>query len=150
MTVNTVLCPVDFSAASEEAVRKAVDLCRSLGAERLDLAHVMQRPMVHLPEGAHYADHGTEELLRNTARRQLASLARRHSQHGLTVTHTLLAGVPTHDAILEHAKQIHADLIVMSTLGRTGLSRMLLGSVAEKVVRLSAMPVCTVRTSDDA
>lgn len=147
MSVQTVLCPVDFSAASEEAVRYAIDLCRSLGAARLDIGHVMQRPVVHLPEGAHFADEGAEEQLRHNARRQLESLARRHSQHEIEVTHTLLVGVPTHDAILEHAKQIGADLVVMSTLGRTGLARMLLGSVAEKVVRLSPVPVCTVRSN---
>lgn len=147
-TIKTVFCPVDFSSASEEAARYAVELAGMLGAERLDLAYVYQQPSLHLPDGAYFADGSGDELLRANARRQLESLSRRHSQHGLRVTHSLLLGLPTHQAILDHAEEVGADLIVMATTGRSGLGRLLMGSVAEKVVRLSKIPVCTLRAGD--
>jgi len=143
--VRTVFCPVDFSAASEEAARYAMGIAEKLGAERLDLGHVYHSPALHLPDGVSYTDAASDELLQANARRQLEQLARRHSQHGLRLTHSLIQGMPTHAAILEHAREIDADLIVMSTTGRSGIGRLLLGSVAEKVVRTSQIPVCTVR-----
>ncbi len=145
--VRTVLCPVDFSAASEEAARYAVALAQTLGATHLELAHVFHHPAVHLPDGTLAAD-ASEELLRANARRQIEHLARRHSQHGLEIGHSLLLGLPTHTAILDRARDLDADLIVMSTTGRSGLSRFLMGSVAEKLVRLSPVPVCTVRAAE--
>ena len=146
--VRTVFVPVDFSSASEEATRYAVSLAAALGAARLDVGHVHQAPAVHLPDGTYYADAASAEQLQSNARRQLEQLAQRHSQHdGLRVTSALCFGLPVHQAILDRAREIEADLIVLSTAGRGGVARALLGSVAEKVVRLSHVPVCTVRAS---
>ena len=146
--VNTILCPVDFSAASEEAARYAVQLAGSLGASRLAFLHVFQRPIGPAIEVAStFIDAQAEVAIKEHLRRELEGLAKRHSAHGVEVEASLLEGIP-YATIVEQAEAIEADLLVMATHGRTGLSHLLLGSVAEKVVRTSTVPVCTVRVKD--
>ncbi|MCC6877863.1 MAG: universal stress protein [Sandaracinaceae bacterium] len=137
-----ILCPVDFSEPSEEASRFAVSLADRMGA-KVELVHVHQVPYYGLPETA------AEVMMADTAartyaQRQLEALAARYSAHGVEVTPKILEGVP-YDAIVQEAQRAGADLIVIGTHGRTGLRHLLLGSVAEKVVRTSSVPVCTVR-----
>ena len=76
--------------------------------------------------------------------RQLEDLAKRYGSHGVDLSTRLVDGIP-YAAIVEHAQEIGADLIVMGTHGRTGIAHFLLGSTAERVVRASRIPVCTVR-----
>ena len=82
--------------------------------------------------------------LRQTAREQLSRLAAGLQKRRLSVR-TLLGVGAAYDVIVDVAKKLKVDLIVMSTHGRTGLSHFLIGSVAERVVRSATCPVLTVR-----
>jgi len=146
--LRTIVCPVDFSAASEDAARYAVDLAEKIGADKLDFIHVFQRPVHAIPELGYYVEASAAEQIKESLRRQLDTLARRYSAHAVEVETHLLEGVPF-SGIVEHADASGADMIVMATHGRTGFTRFLLGSVAEKVVRTSSIPVCTVRVGED-
>jgi len=143
--VRTILCPVDFSATSEEAARYTIGLAEQLGATRVVFLHVFQRPVYPVSEVAGtFVDATAEEAIKESLRRQLEGLAKRYSQHDIDVDADLLEGFP-YPTINDAAMDEDADLIVMATHGRTGLGHFLLGSVAEKIVRTSEIPVCTVR-----
>lgn len=85
------------------------------------------------------------ELVREGALRRLAALAESSRRRGIEVTTVATTG-DVADAILTAAVDLGADAIVLGTHGRTGLSHLLLGSVAERVVRHAAVPVVTVRS----
>lgn len=138
--IRRVLCPVDFSPHSESAVQFAVELAQKLGAD-VHLLHVYQLPVYALPDGAMMA--GPEFTTRVTTELQkaLTSLAAKFQPTKLD-TH-LVEGVPYRE-VVRMSDELDADLIVMGTHGRTGLRHLLLGSVAERVVRSSKVPVVTV------
>ena len=139
LAVQTILHPTDFSEHSKYAFWLACALARDYGA-RLVMVHVVAAPAIVYGEGV--VPPNAEEL-RAAAREQLDGLrvpqgnvrAERRLQEGDAVT-----------AILGVAQELHADLIVMGTHGRTGLGRLLMGSVAEQVVRKASCPVLTVKT----
>jgi universal stress protein A len=139
-----VLCPTDFSAPSREAVSAASEVARMFSAS-LVLVHVVQP----LPAAATAASgypidiEALERALLEHAKQRLHESA--HSHVGSDVT-TILRAVRGSVAaeILEVASDEGADLIVISTHGETGLRHVLLGSVAEKVVRMATCPVLTV------
>ena len=138
LAVHTILHPTDFSEHSKYAFWLACALARDYGA-RLVIVHVVAAPAIVYGEGV--VPPNAEEL-RAAAREQLDGLrvpqgnvrAERRLQEGDAVT-----------AILGVAQELHADLIVMGTHGRTGLGRLLMGSVAEQVVRKASCPVLTVK-----
>lgn len=141
-----ILVPVDFEEPSQRALDFAVELATKLNAS-LTLVHVYEVPI--------YAYAGLVNTLPNllpvieeAAREQLTrSLSAVHSK--LPKADAILRmGIPW-DTIISAIGETGADLVVMGTHGRRGLSHALLGSVAEKVVRLSAVPVLTVRGSDE-
>ncbi|HEY8428676.1 MAG TPA: universal stress protein [Sandaracinaceae bacterium] len=142
MPVRIVLCPVDFSQTSEEALRFAVSIAPRLGARELHVLHVHQPPAVTLPSGAVLEERMPEARLR--AARALEDLTKRYSAHDVVVVPHLADGVP-YEVILAKTAELGADLVVMGTHGYHGLKRALLGSVAERVVRRSPVPVCTLR-----
>ena len=137
-----ILVATDFGEASERALAGAIDLARRFDA-KLSVVHCFE-----VPSYAYAGMYGSSvDLLtpiREGAERQLQELMARVRQQVPSATGTLRTGV-AYDEILGIAKRDHADLIVLGTHGRQGVSRMLLGSVAEKVVRLSPVPVLTVR-----
>lgn len=139
-----ILHPTDFSRASAPALRRAVALARACRAP-LVLLHVMTPPSPFLGEGAlprSYAD--LLNLARRSARRRLAAALARVRRVRVRAQAIFAEGLPA-DEILRAARRARADLIVMGTHGRTGVSRVFLGSVAERVVRESRCPVLTVR-----
>jgi nucleotide-binding universal stress UspA family protein len=141
--IRTILCPVDFSAPSEEAARYAVSLADRLGAESVHLLHAYRPPTHSLPEGTVFLDADADVSVREYLARKLENMAQRFSGHGVAVETHLVEGV-AYRAIVEHVKAQDAQLVVIGTHGRSGLKHLLLGSVAEKVVRVSPVPVCTV------
>jgi nucleotide-binding universal stress UspA family protein len=137
-----ILVPHDFSDTADRALTEAAALARLTGG-RLRVLHVIAPPAVPvdvpLPDPfdlvpAHRA--ALERRVRDV-------LGAKAPETSVTVE----VGVPV-DRILEAAE--HADSIVMGTLGRTGLTHFLLGSVAERVVRSSPIPVLTIRAEDEA
>ena len=143
--IQKILAPVDFSEHSVEAMRFAVDLARRYEAS-LDLLHVFQTLTYALPEG--YVVPGSDELdkIMKQFQLQLEAAQRAALDAGApNVSWTLQqGGVATE--IMRIAKEHGSNLIVMGTHGRTGMKHLLLGSVAEHVVRLAPCPVLTVRS----
>jgi universal stress protein A len=140
-TYRTILCPTDFSPPAEFALQMAAALARDHGA-RLVLLHVSP-PVVVYPGAAFPATSPEDyfEMLVETIRRLEA---REPGPGKLRVDPRVVAGNAGPE-ILRLADELNADLIVMGTYGRTGLRRLLMGSVAEEVLREAKCPVVTVK-----
>ena len=145
IAIKKILCPTDFSESAEHALDYAVTLARTLGAE-LVLLNVLQPITFGVGvEGIEIEE--SDRMLRQMEARnseKLHSLADKVRLENVTVAEHVATGAPFVE-ILSKAKQIEADLIVMGTHGRTGLSHILIGSVAERVVRKAPCPVLTVK-----
>lgn len=143
-TFKKILVPVDFSESSTLALDTAVALAKDYDAS-LTIVHVYEPLAIALPEG--YQLFSEEQLNQMFAefQRELAQQRKRAESAGaLRVDTELLHGFAVGE-IQNFAEQCKFDLIVMGTHGRRGLSHALLGSVAERVVRLAPCPVLTVR-----
>ncbi|MBW1988619.1 MAG: universal stress protein [Deltaproteobacteria bacterium] len=139
--IRTILCPTDFSPAAQAAVDEAGDLAKSFSAE-LVLVHVV----APLPAGPSYGSLNVPEFLmelHKEADKRLTELAKKLTGAGIKSRHRVLDGVP-YEKIVETAKKEKADMVVISTHGRTGVRRMVFGSVAEKVLKLAPCPVLVV------
>lgn len=147
--IKRILIATDFSDCSREAVDYALSWAESLGAE-LHIVHVFERPayfevgVSHSLQLRHNVDEWIREV-KHEATRQLDALVQEAKGRRPGVHGALREG-PTVDEILKAAEETSADLIVIGTHGRTGLPHVLLGSVAERVVRSAPCPVLTVRS----
>jgi nucleotide-binding universal stress UspA family protein len=140
--IKEILVPIDFSDCSKKALRYAVALAKEHEAS-LTLLYVLFTPAPIGENSALDYLHASNET-RCKAQRDLAALAAAEV-HGQVIAKSFVrAGSPTSE-ILEAAESIPADMIVMSTHGRTGLKHALLGSVTEQVVRRAPCPVLIVR-----
>ena len=143
--MRRVLHPTDFSTASSAAYRRAVELAKADRAELL-LVHVVAPPMPVVADGyvspKVYEDVGA--AARAYGRKHLGALIARARRAGARATGLLLEGVP-HEQIARVARARKADVVVVGTHGRTGFSRLFLGSVASRVLAVSPCPVLTVR-----
>lgn len=143
MLPKHILVPTDLSEGAEEALDYACDLARTLDAE-LHLLNVVGVPALGVPElGVALASTVIDQLVveNQTA---LQELARTHCSATRVGQVLIKAGDPR-DMINETARELGIDLIVMATHGRRGITRALLGSVAETVVRTAPCAVLTVR-----
>jgi len=139
-----ILVPVDFSPCSDHAVETAVALALKLDA-RITLMHAYAVPVYPLPEGFVVAPADTtRELIASSQKGIDAQLARAQAL-GATKLETLLVEGAAVSEIHRVAAERGVDLIVMGTHGRSGLKHVLLGSVAEKVIRKAHCAVMTVR-----
>jgi nucleotide-binding universal stress UspA family protein len=139
-----ILHASDFSPASRRAFDMAVRLARANGAA-LTLLHVLE-PAVPWVE-VDYASPRAYRLVtsaRTAAAKRLDALVRKAKVSGVRSTGHLVDGDPR-DAIPRAARRMHADLVVVGTHGRTGLDKLLVGSVAERAVATAPCPVLTVR-----
>jgi len=138
LPIHTILHPTDFSEASQPAFEFSCALARDYRA-KLVLIHVIPPTHVFAPDGI-AVPFPPEEPYDIHAR-----LARMHpSDPRVEVDHHVLEGDPTAE-ILNAATKMNADVIVMGTHGNSGLTRLLVGSVAESVMRKAPCPVLTVR-----
>jgi nucleotide-binding universal stress UspA family protein len=139
LALRTILHPTDFSDYSAYAFRLACALARDYGA-RIVVLHVATPPVVVYGEGVLPPEpEGYKERLRE----QLHQVVSQDPK--VPVEHRLVEGDAATE-ILRLAGETKCDLIVMGTHGRTGLGRLLMGSVAEQVVRKAPCPVLTVKT----
>ena len=138
LPIRTILHPTDFSANSQCAWKMACALARDYGA-RLLLVHV-EAPM---PAFAELGAIPPEPVDRRALECELAKI--KPTDSTLAVSRTVLFGDEP-STINRFAKENDADLIVMGTHGRTGLGRLLMGSVAESVLREAPCPVLTIKT----
>jgi nucleotide-binding universal stress UspA family protein len=136
--IKTILVPTDFSQSSQQAVEMASLIARGQQA-KLVFVHVLDLPVTYSESPLVYT-FAAEEVA--AAERDLAEIV--PSEPGIACERKLLKG-ETASSILDAAEEVHADLIVVGTHGRTGALHILLGSVAEKVLRHARCPVMAVK-----
>lgn len=137
MKTRKILFPTDFSADGQHALELATSLARDGGS--LVIIHVEEPPMAY---GGGELYLGIQEPDREELRKTLAAVV--PTDPAVPCVHKLLVGDPA-EAILQVAESDQVDMIVMGTHGRRGLTRLLMGSVAEAVVRRATCPVLTVK-----
>jgi nucleotide-binding universal stress UspA family protein len=133
-----ILVPTDFGDIAQHAIDLAVELAAKYGA-KLTLLHVYSIPTPAYAEALSWPLDEIERAARQALDKSLAETKARHAD-----TDAVLDVGVAHDRIVELVKTRGVDLVVIGTHGRRGVPRFVLGSVAEKVVRLSPAPVLTV------
>ena len=136
-TLQRILVPTDFSETSDAALKYGIGLAQGFSA---------QLHLLHIPGGTgenFEADFPVGQFER-AARERLETLVSQQEAKQLRPEYAMRIGAPS-DEIMRYAGDRDVDLIVMGTHGRTGVAHMLMGSVAEKVVRAAPCPVLTVR-----
>jgi nucleotide-binding universal stress UspA family protein len=139
-----ILLATDFSPASRPAFKEAIEMAKSNRAA-LVIAHVLQLPIPFSPDG-YLLPRTVDELdaaVRQHALRELESLLKVARKAGLRAEGLLLKGGPE-EAIARAAKKHSSDLVVVGTRGRTGLPRLILGSVASRIIAAAPCPVLAV------
>lgn len=144
--VRTLLVAVDFSDHSRVALDWALDLARDLGA-KVHVIHAYAIPTTAAMSYGVALPEGLWERVREAADQRLAEVLERVRGAGLAGESHLVESSPA-DAISDTAQSIGADLIVMGTRGLSGLKHVLLGSVAERTLRIAPCPVLTVKTEN--
>lgn len=144
---QSILVATDFSAAADLAVDAAALLAKQFGAQ-LHLVHVFDpTPMAPLgTRGSGVAQANAEQRVEQQIRDELGRIREERLPDVARVETQLILAPSPADAICKYAAQHAVDLIVVSTHGRTGLAHLLVGSVAEKVVRHAPCPVLTLRS----
>ena len=145
IVLKTILVATDFGETSDAALTYGRDLARTFGA-RLHVLHVAENLLVRfanetsmsiLPE--------LQKEIDNEARKRIETLVTEDDRATLDVRPAVITSMGTAEAIVQYAKDHAIDLIVMGTHGRRALAHVLMGSVAERVVRMAPCPVLTVR-----
>ncbi|MCO4768984.1 MAG: universal stress protein [Deltaproteobacteria bacterium] len=146
--IDTVLVPIDFSDCAASVVQRASQLAAQVHA-RVVLMHAVDTPVGLSPDAIIEDDEGAPvragDHMRGAAESRMPDYLALARSEGVEATSTVAPGKPA-EAILATADALSADLIVMGTHGRQGLKRMLIGSVAEAVVRRADAPVMTLRS----
>lgn len=150
MQIRRLLIPTDFSDLAEHTLDYTIGLAAALNAS-VELLHVHYLPALSLQGGdlTMPVDPTLEAEYEAYAQQRLDRLAEKYRASGVKVSARLLSGVP-YAEIIRAAEDGGVDLIVMGTHGRTGLAHLLMGSVAERVVRGSPIPVLTVPSAERA
>jgi nucleotide-binding universal stress UspA family protein len=147
ISIKSVLVPVDFSKESTLAVKFATSLAQQYGS-KLYLLHVLEP--LHTSFQVEIGNlREFEERRRATIREDLSRIIPAEIKKSLGVEEILKIGSPVYHVIAEKAEELDVELIVIPTHGRTGLSHILLGSVAEKVIRHAPCPVFVIRNPKD-
>lgn len=143
--IKKILCPTDFSDTSKKALEYAIKFAKVFNAE-LEVLHVQldeaQVVAFYLPEATLK---NVEKELAESTKQQLEDFCNnfRHDLEKINYNKKIIKGVP-HIEIIEEAKAINADMIVIGTHGRSGFEHVLFGSTTEKVIRKAPCPVLTV------
>jgi len=144
--IKKILVPTDFSALSFAGIEYARSLGEQYGAE-IHLVYVIES---FSGRQTPYVDEFSETVLRDKdteALRRLEEASRKFFSETKRVIHVILRGDPVEE-IVRYARFRDCDLIVMATHGRTGVAHIMVGSVAEKIVRHSPVPVLTVKPEE--
>ena len=141
-----IILATDLSPASEPALKEAIGLAKENGAQLL-IAHAYQPPSV---VGAQSISAGVyeewDQTIRAEVKGRLQKLVENAAKEGVKAEPLVLTGAP-YEAIAEAARSNDADLVVLGTHGRKGVSRFFLGSVAARVISTAPCPVMTVRAA---
>ena len=142
--IKRILLPTDFSDCSKYALKYALDLALERKA-KLYILHVIQE--LSIPVGTEEAAYPIAQIyddMEREAKKNIHRLVPKRFREKLRVEYIILRGTPYLE-IIKNAKKYNVDLITIATHGRTGISHMLLGSTAEKVVRKAPCPVLCVK-----
>ncbi|MEK7483855.1 MAG: universal stress protein [Planctomycetota bacterium] len=145
-TVKRILVPIDFSEGAKAAAQYAITLAKQFNAT-LDLLYIWEYPyyvgqdvMLQVPG---QTAQSIIEYAKQQAQSEMITFLSKLSKEGVTIKEHIKGGIVDRE-IIEMVTKDHIDMIVMGTHGRSGISRLLLGSVAEKVLRNSPCPVVTI------
>lgn len=144
LKIQSILVPIDFSHASKKAVKYAEALARQFNAQ-ITLLHIIE-PMPMADFGAYPLALAYDQVLKET-KQTLDGFGRREVPAKLLKETHVSVGRPFQE-ITDAARKLNVDLIVIATHGHTGLTRAILGSTAERVVRYAPCPVLTVRDKE--
>jgi nucleotide-binding universal stress UspA family protein len=146
IALKKILVATDFGEAADAALLYARALARNFNAS-IDLLHVVENVTTRLFSGEMYVDMPVQVQrdLEDAARAQLNKRLVDNDPAPLPVNAVLITSNATAAAVVEYAKKARTDLIVIGTHGHTGLEHLLMGSVAERIVRTAACPVLVVR-----
>ena len=152
MTIQNILVPVDYSDCSRAALHFAAELAQSWGAT-LDIVHAWDKPSYVSNVRLTTPDVGSGtsllRLIQENAQHDLDEFVKSAEVPGdLNAVARLVSGEPASSLLAELQRGVH-HLVVIGTHGHTGLVHMLLGSITEKVVRHSPVPVVTVRAETE-
>jgi nucleotide-binding universal stress UspA family protein len=141
-----ILVATDFSEPSDAAAAYGRDLARRFGA-RLTIFHAAENLAArgYGADGVIFIDPGAQSDLEATARRQIEALISGYDRDVLQADAVVMRSNVAASAIVDYAGQADIDLIVMGTHGRGAVAHLLMGSVAERVVRTAPCPVLTIR-----
>jgi Universal stress protein UspA and related nucleotide-binding proteins len=139
---KNILVPTDFSENSFKAVEFGYFLAQKSNG-KLHIIHVIE-PLFQMPIEKVFDGERLQRARYDEAIKELNDLINRIPQSNVQVCYSILEGKPF-NKIFYYTKDKKVDLIVMSTHGKTGLSSILMGSIAEKIVRLSEVPVITLK-----
>lgn len=143
MAVKNILCPLDFSDNGDAALTYATSLAKEYGA-KLHLVHVYEEAFAYVDGG--FAAAPIPPADKEPLREQLEATV---PPQDVDFERNFLTGTPSKE-LIDYAKDRNIDLVVMGTHGRTGLGRILMGSVAEAVVRKAPCPVLTIKQPADS
>jgi universal stress protein A len=150
LPITKIFCPTDFSEPSYKALKEANDLAKHFNAE-LILIHVLH-PLIMYPAtmGAPgiVKTQVSDEAQRNDIAKKSLEMTLKEKIDASVKSRSILAPGNPADEIVYHAKEEKANLIVIGTHGFTGWRHLIMGSVAEKVVRLAHCPVLTIPAHD--
>jgi nucleotide-binding universal stress UspA family protein len=141
IVISRILVPIDFSAASDSALRYGRALAETFSAS-IHLLHIIEDTIVY--GGSDPLPHSIREDWERTARKQLSDVMTDAERERFKAELVIRTGAPFVE-IVRYAKDFAADLIVMGAHGHGPIAHMLIGSVADKVVRKAPCPVLTVR-----
>ncbi len=142
--VKTILVPTDFSAGSQTALEHATALAKAFSA-KLVVLHVIETYTHTVTESLQIVN--VYELVRTAVEPVLEQMVQDLRKDQVSASSLLVKGT-AYEEVVAKAKEVGADLIVMGTHGRRGVSSVFMGSVAERVVRTAPCPVLTVRTPE--
>jgi nucleotide-binding universal stress UspA family protein len=147
--IKKIVVPTDFSKISYSAFEYARDLAERMNSE-VHIINVMENSPPLLPS----KNHGLSEKeifseLETEARKQLSEAASFFMEDSSIIVREVLLTGNDYEEIVNYAKAIDSDIIIIATRGRTGILHTLLGSVAEKVIRFAKCPVLVISPKDD-
>jgi nucleotide-binding universal stress UspA family protein len=145
MSIKKIVVATDFSETADRAVDYAFDFAAQIGAD-VTVVHAYEIPPMGFPDGALIATADLTDKVTKSAQAALDTVVQRGKARCPNVRGMLRDGEPAKE-ICDVAEELDADLVVLGTHGRRGLAHVLLGSVAEEVVRKCEAPVLTIRAS---
>jgi nucleotide-binding universal stress UspA family protein len=144
---RNIVIATDGSENTQKAISYGIEIAKLSGATVHALYVVDTSSFSSIPMSTEGGWEAMYEVLKTEGKKAVSAVKSKGEASGVEVREVVLEGHPINE-IIEFAEKNNADLVVMGTLGKTGLDRFLLGSVAEKVVRGSKVPVMVVRSGD--